>query len=191
MSATCNVQPKNQTVSSRMSSAEEVVLAAAACVILSKCKRPRRYWVRPSLQARARYSGSDLLNDLNRDDTDPLTGELRCDGSIKNFLRMSSDDFESLIVGIGHIISKQDTNYRKAIPVRERLAITLRFLASGDSYTSLSYLFKVSKSAISILVPEVCEAVIGFLKDNIQVSKERKLLNIVIFRYLLFVYVVH
>lgn len=164
------MQPKNQTVY-RMSSAEEVVLAAAACVILAKCRRPRRYWVRPSLQARARYSGSDLLNDLNRDDTDPLTGELRCDGSIKNFLRMSSNDFECLIVGIGHIISKKDTNYRKAIPVRERLAITLRFLASGDSYTSLSYLFKVSISTISLFVPEVCEALIGFLKDNIQVSK--------------------
>ncbi|KAG8257698.1 hypothetical protein J6590_043979 [Homalodisca vitripennis] len=124
-----------------------------------KLTKTEKAWVRLSLQARARYSGSDLLSDLNRDDTDPLTGELRCDGSIKNCLRMSSNDFECLIVGIGHIISKKDTNYRKTIPVRE----------------SISYLFKVSKSAISLFVPDVCEALICFLKDNIQpVDKSTK-----------------
>lgn len=153
-----------------MSKVEDVVLAAAVCVILSKQRRPRRYWVRPSLQARAKYCGSDLLRDLNRDDLDPLSGELRCDGSFKNFLRMSSSDFEFLIVKVGPRICKLDTNYRKAIPVQEKLAVTLRFLASGDSYTSLSYLFKISKSTISLFVPEVCEALIDFLKDNITVS---------------------
>ena len=30
------------------------------------------------------------------------------------------------LIGIGHIIVKDDTNYRKSIPVRERLTITLR-----------------------------------------------------------------
>ncbi|KOB52198.1 Clathrin coat assembly protein [Operophtera brumata] len=44
---------------------------------------------------------------------------------------------------------------RKAIPVVTRLAITLRFLATGDSYKSLSYLFRVSDSSLSAIIPEV------------------------------------
>ena len=61
--------------------------------------------------------------------------------------------------------------FRKAISVQERLALELRFLASGDSYVSLQYLFRISKQAISCIVPEVCEALVEKLKDYIQVSQ--------------------
>lgn len=158
---------------SEMSDEEDAIIAAAACVIIANhCTRgPRRYWVRPSLRARDRYSGSDMIADLQKDDVDPLSGELRCDGSIKNFLRMTSSDFEYLISMIGHKIKKRDTNYRKAVPVQEKLAVTLRFLATGDSYSSLGYLFKISKSTISLFVIEVCKALIEVLRDNIKVSQ--------------------
>lgn len=39
------------------------------------------------------YSGSDLLTDLNVDYRDPLSGELRCKGSLKNF-ENGNCDFE-------------------------------------------------------------------------------------------------
>lgn len=149
---------------------ENVIAAASACYILATERAPRRYWIKPSLRARARYSGSALLEDLNKDDVDPLSGELRTDGSFKNFLRMASSDFEHLVLQLGPKIAKVDTNWRLALPVKEKLALTLRFLATGDSYASLSYLFKISKSAISKFVPEVCEALIDVLKDNIKVS---------------------
>jgi hypothetical protein len=68
-------------------------------------------------------------------------------------------------------ISKKDTAFRKAISVQERLALTLRFLASGDSYVTPQYLFKVSKQAISCIVPDVCEALVEKLKDFIQVRQ--------------------
>lgn len=86
---------------------------------------------------------------------------------------MSSEDFEKLINLVGHRIAKKDTNYREAIPVRERLAITLRFLATGDSYHSLMYLFKVSKQSISIIVPDVCDALIEVLKECLMVNIEK------------------
>lgn len=157
-----------------MAGVGEALLAAAACVILgSSQSRKRKCWVRPSLQARNQYSGTDLLADLQRDDSDLLVGEMRCDGSFKNFARMTSSDFEYLIKQTGHKIGRTDTSFPDAIPVRERLAVTLRFLASGDSYQSLSYLFKMSKQSISNIVPEVCEALIDCLKDHMKVSTHK------------------
>ncbi|CAI6369107.1 unnamed protein product [Macrosiphum euphorbiae] len=95
------------------------------------------------------YSGSDLLNCLQ---------EQEISGQYRNFIRMSSIDFEYLINLIGAKISK-----------KERLAVTLRFLATGDSYQSLQYLFKMSKQVIGQIVPEVCQAIVEALKENIQV----------------------
>jgi len=71
----------------------------------------------------------------------------------------------------GEKISKKNTVFRKDISFQERLALTLRFLASGDSYVSLQYLFKISKQAISCVVPEACEALVEKLKDYIQVRQ--------------------
>jgi predicted DNA-binding protein len=68
-------------------------------------------------------------------------------------------------------ISKKGTAFRKTISVQESLALTLRFLASGDSYVSLQHLFKISKQAISCIVPEVCEAHVEKLKDYILIRQ--------------------
>jgi hypothetical protein len=102
----------------------------------------------------------------------------------KNFCRISASDFEYLLTVIGPKISKRDTNCRSAVPVRDRLAITLRFLATGDSYTSLMYLFKVSKQLISAIVSEVCAALITELQEYIQVRNlYSKLFNFYNLRY--------
>ncbi|KAG5882128.1 hypothetical protein JTB14_033859 [Gonioctena quinquepunctata] len=54
------------------------------------------------------------------------------------------------------------------------LATTLRFLATGDSYSSLMYLHIISKSAISRFIPEVCKAIVSALRDCIKVPKNEK-----------------
>lgn len=49
---------------------------------------------------------------------------------------------------------------RKSLEPGHRLVIALRYMASGDSYASLSFNFRVATNTISHLVPLVCEAVI-------------------------------
>lgn len=44
--------------------------------------------------AREKYSRSVLISDLNKEDRDQLLGELRCDGSIKQYMRKASRDIK-------------------------------------------------------------------------------------------------
>lgn len=83
---------------------------------------------------------------------------------------MSSIDFEYLLQMIEPEIKKKDTLWRKAIPAKVRLAVTLRFLATGDSFRSLYFLFKISSQVISLIVPEVCEALCKALKEYVKVG---------------------
>ncbi|CAH1982820.1 unnamed protein product [Acanthoscelides obtectus] len=89
-------------------------------------------------------------------------------GEFENFTRMSLADFEYLLNIVSPMISKKDTSMRQAITPKIRLAITLRYLATGDSFKSLHYLFKVSSEIISRIVPEVCAALNEALKDEIK-----------------------
>jgi hypothetical protein len=91
-------------------------------------------------------------------------------GEFENFTRMSHTDFQYLLDKVSPLIAKKDTQLRAAIPPKLRLAITLRFLATGDSYKSLHYLFKVSSEIISRIVPVVCKALIQVLSEQIKVS---------------------
>lgn len=145
----------------KMSRRREIIIASAAYVVIrsvleQKKKRDKRWWITQFYKSRQIYSGSTLLRDLKFQE---------CSGQFQNFVRMSSTDFEEIINMIGPKISKMDTKFRTAVSVKERLAITLRFLATGDSYTSMQYLFKVSKQLISSIIPETCKAICDSLKE--------------------------
>lgn len=85
---------------------------------------------------------------------------------------MSQTDFDNLLNKVLPAIAKQDTQLRKAIPAKIRLAITLRYLATGDSFESLHFLFKISPQLISKIIPEVCQALNEALKEEIKVSNK-------------------
>ncbi|KAG5860736.1 hypothetical protein JTB14_038441 [Gonioctena quinquepunctata] len=55
---------------------------------------------------------------------------------------------------------------RESISARDKLTITLRFLATGESYRSLMYTFRMADSTISLFVPEVCRAIYNSLKEE-------------------------
>ncbi|XP_066600805.1 uncharacterized protein [Prorops nasuta] len=137
---------------------EDKVIASAAFIVmhelLNKKKNKRRIWTRQIFKTK-----STLLCDLALENRS---------GQFQQFFRISSEDFEILLNIISPKIQKRDTNYRSCIPAKERLAVTLRFLATGDSYTSLSYLFKISKQSISCIVIDVCQALIEVLHGYVK-----------------------
>ncbi|KAF8785196.1 Protein ALP1-like like protein [Argiope bruennichi] len=147
---------------------QEKACAAAAYVLLSGDylrkkmeKRNRRWWMTSLNESRKRYSATDMLSDLKQEPS----------GKFQNFFRMSATDFESLLGKIGKFIAKKSTNMREPIPIQERLAVTLIFFATGDSQSSLSYLFKFSKQTISRCIDDVCKAIIQELKEEIKLPK--------------------
>ncbi|KAB0802866.1 hypothetical protein PPYR_05052 [Photinus pyralis] len=79
---------------------------------------------------------------------------------------MSAVQVQFLINLIGPQIVKQDTIMRSAIPVYERVMVTLRFLATGDSYSSLQYLFRIPVCTIGRIVKEVTVAIYEMLKES-------------------------
>ena len=78
-------------------------------------------------------------------------------------LRMSQLTFEKLCEELAPFVERRDTNYRKAISVRERVAITLYRLADTASYRTVSNLFGVGKSTVCQIVLEICSSIVEVL----------------------------
>lgn len=55
---------------------------------------------------------------------------------------------------------------RKSISASDRLALTLRYMATGESFRSLQYVFRIPHNTISTIVPEVFDAIFTVLKDE-------------------------
>ncbi|XP_046335592.1 uncharacterized protein LOC124117652 [Haliotis rufescens] len=64
-------------------------------------------------------------------------------------------------------LMKQTTFMREPLEVGLKLASTLRFLATGNSYRSLQYSFRVEASTICKFLPEVCKAIIEVFRDKV------------------------
>ena len=58
-------------------------------------------------------------------------------GTYRHFLRMDMSTFDELLQLVEPHITYQDTNMRQAISAGERLALTLRFLATSEQYLVL------------------------------------------------------
>ena len=73
---------------------------------------------------------------------------------------MSPDQFKEILNATEPDICKQSTKMggELIVPVKRR-ALRLRFLATGESFRSLHFQFRISRPAISDIVTEVCEAI--------------------------------
>ena len=145
-----------------MDSDEETALAVVSLVLAPKIKNKKKrkkriVWVKPWLQRRSYLGCFDtLLKELRSKD----------EAEYKRFLRMTPQIFDELLELVEEDITKENTRFRDAIPTSIKLAITIKFLATGMSYSELAYQFRVHKSTIAKFVPEVCEVIYNRLKED-------------------------
>ena len=57
----------------------------------------------------------------------------------------------------------QDTNFRKALTVEKRVAISLRCLATPCEYRTVAHLFGVARSTVCTIVHSTCQAIVNNL----------------------------
>ena len=84
----------------------------------------------------------------------------------KGYVRMDIDHFEELVHLLNPFSQKQDTNRTECISSKERCCITLRYIASGESFRSLRYQFQISTKAVSYRVYELAFAITQALEKE-------------------------
>jgi hypothetical protein len=63
-------------------------------------------------------------------------------------------------------IRKCDAAMRASIKPEERLAVTRRYLATGESFKSLEFQFRISRTANSVKVVDTCHAIFNVLSKE-------------------------
>ncbi|XP_075707213.1 uncharacterized protein LOC142741762 [Rhinoderma darwinii] len=112
-------------------------------------RKRRRYWVHPIVSQRPRKGHFHTLYDDLRQHPEKF----------HNFCRMSISSFDCLLSDLGPGITLQDTNMRQCISPKERLIVTLRFPATGNSFASLHFEFLLGCSTISQIIRLTCEVI--------------------------------
>jgi hypothetical protein len=111
--------------------------------------RKRRMWVRKIFQSRS-----------TKGEYHSLVAEMRL-GDHESFYRyfhMTPQSFLHLLGLVGPSITRQDTCLCLVIPPDERLAITLRYLVTGDSMQTISFRYRVDYSTVSGIIDSTCDA---------------------------------
>jgi len=143
---------------------DENLLAVAVLVVRDRVQRRRQrqrqreVWVKPWFLRRPLFGQyENLLVELNREDPP----------GYKNFLRVTPELFTEIVDRIGPHLQKKVIFWRKSMELGLRIAITLRYMATGDSYKSLQYGFRVAHNTISKIISETCDAIVLELSDEV------------------------
>ena len=82
-------------------------------------------------------------------------------------LRMLKATFLYVCSELHLVAEKNDTLMRKAIPVEQRVALTLWFLATGTDFHTIGHLFGMSRSTVCVITKQVCNALVSILLPRI------------------------
>ncbi|KAG0725785.1 hypothetical protein GWK47_037935 [Chionoecetes opilio] len=127
------------------------------CIINRRRRAKKRAWIRSWLARREKESVYHrLLKELSVEDHETM----------KNWIRLDKDQYHKLLQLVTPLIAKKDTRMRKAVTAGERLTLTLRYLATGESHASLGCQFRISHNLISSIIPSVCRAIYQVLKQQ-------------------------
>ena len=89
------------------------------------------------------------------------------DQQFKDRFRVSRKGFNYLVKKVGPIIKKNDTNFRKAIPVEKRIHIALNYLGCLAEHRVIKDLFGVGTSTAHEITLEFSSAIIDSLEKEL------------------------
>ena len=93
--------------------------------------------------------------------------------AFRNCTRIGPAMFHDPLQVVGPRITKNHTWFRQSINPDLKLEITLRFLATWDTYRTLMYGFRDAHNTICSIVRDVCEAIVSaYAGDVIQTPTE-------------------
>ena len=101
----------------------------------------KRYWVREIFQNRFQLAEYQTL-EMRENDHE----------SFYKYFRMTPERFDHLLSLVGPMLSKKSL-YRQPISPDKRLAVTLRFLATGDSLQTISFNYRLGHTTVSRKIP--------------------------------------
>lgn len=116
----------------------------------SETMRKRKFWVRDFLKMRSENGASNLLiNNLRLKDADWF----------HDYFRMSPKQFDNLLGLVTPYIARQNTNFRTAISPKERLEVTLRYLAAGGTQRNQSFTHYLGRSTANQIIWNTMDAI--------------------------------
>ncbi|CAG9124613.1 unnamed protein product [Plutella xylostella] len=92
-----------------------------------------------------------------------------------NYFRMSIESFEKLLNLLENSsLPKCNTNMRKCITTKMKLATCLRFLITGSIFKSLGYSYRMGFSTVRSIVHETCQVIWNVLRPSIMPKPTRE-----------------
>ncbi|KAL0879747.1 hypothetical protein ABMA27_003460 [Loxostege sticticalis] len=143
-----------------MEESDEEQIVVVACLLAEeeelekKVKRKHSIWIHDIFKKRSEHGEyHTLFPDLSNDDI-----------KFFQYFRMSQAKFHYLVDTLKPHLLRQNTKYREAIGPEERLAVCLRYLATGNSFRSLAFSFRMGERTVREIVYSTCEAIIEVLQ---------------------------
>ncbi|CAH2088918.1 unnamed protein product [Euphydryas editha] len=134
-----------------MDEIEDVIIVSLLCEeeerLLQLRKKPR-LWIHDI--PKSRYEEGEyhvLLPRLKRDSK-----------IFHTYFRMSLHKFNELVQIMQPYIKREDTLFRKAIGVEEKLMVTMRYLATGDSFKTIAESFRLGYTTVQEIIHTTCPA---------------------------------
>ena len=135
-----------------MAEADLATLVVLSELIESDDEKPRRGKTRDWIKRREEKGYfTNIIKELKIEDRI----------GFREMFRMDMADFEIILSKISDLITPRDKiGGTNPISADERLALTLRFLATGETFKSLHFQFRISVSAISYIIKGCCKAIV-------------------------------
>ena len=76
-----------------------------------------------------------------------------------NTFELTPQRFDHIFSLVGPLTSHQETNFRAPVSASERLAITLRYLATGDSMQTIAFSYCLGHSTVCNIIDHTCDKI--------------------------------